>query len=475
MASQGGQGDGWPVNNWSFPMNPSHLPPKIPAFPGFGSAQVLESTAAGHSTVSLIHGGIHKRTPSAGYLSQTQSSWMDEILDVPEGLFKPGSHRRSASESMVSLNTGYANFSNENLGEEQFDSQSAALLYSHSGSLDFDRLDDDQLMSLFENDSNSALRQQQHQGNKNSKPELATNVVASVSTAGHSSGVNTWTLERGPTPPSKIEKLSTPSESNSPSEVSNEEAKAGGPEKLKGEPEVQSTGDGDSFTQPFSKVELQQALAGLDSTLDPKRAKRILANRQSAQRSRVRKLQYISELERSVTAFQTEIATMTAQVDFYEHQRAVLNADNNTIKQRIATLAQGQRFKDAYNDALKKEIQRLRQLYQQQQLQQPQQQTLPSTGYEYQQQQFSNLDLGATHQSELNMGELNAFSGGLLQSSDEQFMFDGSCGLSPTHSHSRSLLLPHGLNGMIPASCMLPANGNGLEGSMLGEYMVHNS
>jgi hypothetical protein len=64
---------------------------------------------------------------------------MDEILDVPEGLFKPGSHRRSASESMVFPNTGYANFSNENLGEEQFDSQSAALMYSHSGALDFDR------------------------------------------------------------------------------------------------------------------------------------------------------------------------------------------------------------------------------------------------------------------------------------------------------------------------------------------------
>lgn len=31
---------------------------------------------------------------------------------------------------------------------------------------------------------------------------------------------------------------------------------------------------------------------------------RILANRQSAQRSRVRKLQYISELERSVTSLQ---------------------------------------------------------------------------------------------------------------------------------------------------------------------------
>jgi hypothetical protein len=35
--------------------------------------------------------------------------------------------------------------------------------------------------------------------------------------------------------------------------------------------------------------------------------RRILANRQSAQRSRVRKLQYISELERSVTSLQVRI------------------------------------------------------------------------------------------------------------------------------------------------------------------------
>lgn len=73
---------------------------------------------------------------------------------------------------------------------------------------------------------------------------------------------------------------------------------------------------------------------------------RILANRQSAQRSRVRKLQYISELERSVTALQTEVTTMGPRVAFFEHQRAVLNVDNNTIKQKMAALAQSQRFKD---------------------------------------------------------------------------------------------------------------------------------
>ena len=44
--------------------------------------------------------------------------------------------------------------------------------------------------------------------------------------------------------------------------------------------------------------------------------KRILANRQSAQRSQVRKLQYILELERSVNALQTEVSTLSPQVTY---------------------------------------------------------------------------------------------------------------------------------------------------------------
>lgn len=63
MANQS-QGDGRAVN-WSFP-----LPPKSPAFPSSASGSVLESTAAGRSSVVPIHGGVHKRNPSAGYLSQ---------------------------------------------------------------------------------------------------------------------------------------------------------------------------------------------------------------------------------------------------------------------------------------------------------------------------------------------------------------------------------------------------------------------
>ncbi|KAA8523957.1 hypothetical protein F0562_010612 [Nyssa sinensis] len=105
-----------------------------------------------------------------------------------------------------------------------------------------------------------------------------------------------------------------------------------------------------------------------DTIVDPKRVKRILANRQSAQRSRVRKLQYISELERSVTTLQTEVSALSPRVAFLDHQRLILNVDNSAIKQRIAALAQDKIFKDAHQEALKKEIERLRQVYHQQSL-----------------------------------------------------------------------------------------------------------
>lgn len=100
-----------------------------------------------------------------------------------------------------------------------------------------------------------------------------------------------------------------------------------------------------------------------DKIFDPKRIKRILANRQSAQRSRVRKLQYISELERSVNSLQAEVSVLSPRVAFLDHQRLVLNVDNSVLKQRLAALAQDKVFKDGHQEALKREIERLRQLH----------------------------------------------------------------------------------------------------------------
>ncbi|XAR49567.1 hypothetical protein NMG60_11032815 [Bertholletia excelsa] len=103
-----------------------------------------------------------------------------------------------------------------------------------------------------------------------------------------------------------------------------------------------------------------------EKIIDPKRVKRILANRQSAQRSRVRKLQYISELERSVTSLQAEVSVLSPRVAFFDHQRLILNIDNSALKQRIAALAQDKIFKDAHQEGLKREIERLRKVYEEQ-------------------------------------------------------------------------------------------------------------
>lgn len=134
------------------------------------------------------------------------------------------------------------------------------------------RLDEDQLMSMFGNDSEPY---QQHQAsNQNGHSDVLR--ATSASNAGGSSASDTWTLEKGRTTLSKPNAPSTPSDSNSISEVSNEEPMQEGLEKFRSEPEVQSFADlyNEGGSQQFSKGELQQALAGLDSSLDPKRAKR---------------------------------------------------------------------------------------------------------------------------------------------------------------------------------------------------------
>ncbi|KAE8678097.1 Basic leucine zipper 61 [Hibiscus syriacus] len=106
---------------------------------------------------------------------------------------------------------------------------------------------------------------------------------------------------------------------------------------------------------------------GSDPIIDPKRVKRILANRQSAQRSRVKKLQYISELERSVTTLQTEVSALSPRVAVLDRKRLMLTVENSALKQRIAALAQDKIFKDDHQEALKRELERLTQIYQHQQ------------------------------------------------------------------------------------------------------------
>lgn len=114
----------------------------------------------------------------------------------------------------------------------------------------------------------------------------------------------------------------------------------------------------------FNEVELKKIRADERLTeiavSDPKRAKRILANRQSAARSKERKLRYISELEHKVQTLQTESSTLSSQIAILQKDHAEFTNQNNELKFRIHAMEQQAQLRDALHETLTAEVQRLK-------------------------------------------------------------------------------------------------------------------
>ncbi|XVE95688.1 hypothetical protein REPUB_Repub02eG0120300 [Reevesia pubescens] len=94
--------------------------------------------------------------------------------------------------------------------------------------------------------------------------------------------------------------------------------------------------------------------------IDPKRAKRILANRQSAARSKERKIRYTNELERKVQTLQTEATNLSAQVTMLQRDTTGLTTENKELKLRLQAMEQQAQLRDALNETLREEVQRLK-------------------------------------------------------------------------------------------------------------------
>ncbi|PPS00503.1 hypothetical protein GOBAR_AA20149 [Gossypium barbadense] len=119
-----------------------------------------------------------------------------------------------------------------------------------------------------------------------------------------------------------------------------------------------------SGSEEVSPAEAKKALSATKlaelAIIDPKRAKRIWANRQSAARSKERKMRYIAELERKVQTLQTEATSLNAQLSLLQRDTGTLTAENNELKLRLTTMEQQVHLQDALNEALKDEIQHLK-------------------------------------------------------------------------------------------------------------------
>ncbi|KAI5072120.1 hypothetical protein GOP47_0012226 [Adiantum capillus-veneris] len=114
----------------------------------------------------------------------------------------------------------------------------------------------------------------------------------------------------------------------------------------------------------LESIEVKKAMASNKlaelALIDPKRVKRILANRQSAARSKERKTRYIAELERKVQTLQTEATTLSAQLTMLQRDTSGLTSENSELKLRLQSMEQQAQLCDALNDALREEVQRLK-------------------------------------------------------------------------------------------------------------------
>lgn len=309
----------------------AQLPPKIPnmspSWSDFSTHQNYMPTPI--STMLPSNNIVNTNNYYHNHQHQHQHqnpSWVDEFLDFSSA--RRGAHRRSVSDSVTFLETPMIDDCRRG---------------KHGGNNDdneFDKFDDEQLMSMF-NDDISGLH-----------------MPPTLSSSNPSSPSDQNFVNDDQKKINKQEKKENDLEDQK--EVEEDE------KQLKNEPDEVESPCKQENSQPQNNN--NNVTSSNDRITDPKRVKRILANRQSAQRSRVRKLQYISELERSVTSLQAEVSVLSPRVAFLDHQRLLLNVDNSALKQRIAALAQDKIFKDAHQDALKREIERLRQVYHHQNL-----------------------------------------------------------------------------------------------------------
>ncbi|GLT55678.1 hypothetical protein SLA2020_287780 [Shorea laevis] len=182
-------------------------------------------------------------TVNGASTNHTTSSWVDEFLDF-------SSHRRGAAADLLETPSPFStrHWPKDAPRDSPSSDNSKGILPSEPN-IGFDRLDDYQLMSTFSDDISPSL------------------------------------------PPA----VSSSSDQNS----NNDEEMVTLPKTEPGEVQSSCKPEPQQATLPHASP-----VSNPDSIIDPKRVKRILANRQSAQRSRVRKMQYKSEHERRVITLQ---------------------------------------------------------------------------------------------------------------------------------------------------------------------------
>ncbi|KAI4988625.1 hypothetical protein ZWY2020_035865 [Hordeum vulgare] len=303
------------------------LPPRIP----FSAASPSPSPQAELGPIArpreAHHRQGHQRTSSESVLVDEQPSWLDDLLDEPDSPARPHGrpgHRRSSSDSFT-----------------MFDGTTAAASAGMCGSV-FD-----------------GMRTGGQVGSWGRTPEF----FQEPSSFGRPQGQGPqWDprqmfLQDGVIP--------LPVRDSMPLPV--REKNGGHHDAMLNGADMKGYGDAshNHIMVGATRNDSDEHLKHSQSEADTKCAKQ-----QYAQRSRVRKLQYIAELESRVQALQTQGVEVSAEMDFLGQQNIMLDLENKSLKQRLESLSQEHVIKRVQQEMFEREIVRLRLLFQQQQQQQ---------------------------------------------------------------------------------------------------------
>ncbi|CAH2061627.1 unnamed protein product [Thlaspi arvense] len=118
-------------------------------------------------------------------------------------------------------------------------------------------------------------------------------------------------------------------------------------------------GNSEFSAAEMKKIAADEKLAEIVMA-DPKRVKRILANRVSAARSKERKTRYMAELEHKVQTLQSEATTLSAQLTHLQRDSMGLTNQNSELKFRLQAMEQQAQLRDALSEKLTEEVQRLK-------------------------------------------------------------------------------------------------------------------
>ncbi|GAA0177968.1 basic leucine zipper transcription factor [Lithospermum erythrorhizon] len=316
----------------------SLLPPKSP-FPSILSscADYIPSSVLGQKSILDFREGNsqHQRTSSESFLMEEQPSWLDDLLNEPDTPVRKGGHCRSSSDSF-----SYVDSMNiVNMGSIAKEDSIRTMAHPSWNLPKYDLYKDVRHVSQY-SDPKSSLQERIRAWNSAVNPQSMPSLRETI--MHQSSKSSSKPLEAEVVPPTASEK---------------QETLDAGLHESKGSSERKDP----SESMPSA------------SEADTKRTKH-----QFAQRSRVRKLQYIAELERTVQAVQAESSDISAELEFLGQRNLILSMENKALKQRLESLAQEQLIKYLEHEVLERERGRLRALYQKQK--QPQLQPEPKTG-----------------------------------------------------------------------------------------------